>query len=84
MPGVGAGGDQTGAGSWHEPVNSQTRPDSPNGVVGGGAAGGYPGATVPGGGGAGAGAGGGGQSMYSSCKLQGPPSPPETKVGILT
>ena len=50
-----------GAGSWHEPVNSQARPDSP------GAGAGYPGAGV-------------GQSMYQSCKLQGPPSPPETKV----
>ena len=41
------------------------RPDSPSGVTGAG----YPGAAGP-----------PTQNMYSSCKLQGPPSPPETKV----
>ena len=41
------------------------RPDSPSGVSGAG----YPGAAGP-----------PTQNMYSSCKLQGPPSPPETKV----
>ena len=57
-----------GAGSWHEPV-SGARSDSPGGGAGGGAQ--YPGQGA-----------GPGQNMYS-CKMQGPPSPQETKVSSL-
>ncbi len=64
-PGQGVTGDPgAGAGSWHEPV-SGARSDSPGGGAGAGT-GQYPGQ-------------GAGQNMYT-CKMQGPPSPQETKV----
>ena len=64
-PGQAVTGDPgSGAGSWHEPV-SGARSDSPG--VGAGPGPQYPGGAGP------------AQNMYS-CKMQGPPSPQETKV----
>lgn len=51
-----------GGGSWHEPVSSVSRADSPGAVGAVGAGAPYP------------------QAMYSSCKMQGPPSPQEPKM----
>ena len=57
-------GGDPGGGSWHEPVGGSSRADSPSSVPAG-VAGTYPGQ--------------GPQAMYS-CKMQGPPSPQDTKV----
>ena len=57
-------GGDPGGGSWHEPVGGSSRADSPSGVPAG-VGGAYPGQ--------------GTQAMYS-CKMQGPPSPQDTKV----